>query len=80
MPRTPFSATDFKELRHQLDHWRWCQSGTIRLSQGRFGGCPKPGASPALRLEPHQLHLLLWNGDPSRAVAAPLWRAVPSVG
>jgi hypothetical protein len=31
-------------------------------------------------LEPHQLHLLLWNGDPSRAVAAPLWRAVPVAG
>ena len=51
-----------------------------RLSQGRFRGWPKAGASPALRLDPPQLHLLLWNGDPSRAVAAPMWRAVPAVG
>jgi hypothetical protein len=28
-------------------------------------------------LDPHQLHLLLWNGDPARAQAAPLWRRVP---
>ena len=33
MPRTQFSATDLKQLRHQLDHWRQCQSGTIRLPQ-----------------------------------------------
>lgn len=51
-----------------------------RLSQGRFQGWPKTGSSPSVRLEPHQLHLLLWNGDPSQAVAAPMWRAVPAVG
>ena len=51
-----------------------------RLSQGRFRGWPKPGTSTSLRLDPHQLHLLLWNGDPSRAVTAPMWRAVPTVG
>jgi len=51
-----------------------------RLSMGRFTGWPKAGSGAALRLEPHQLHLLLWNGDPSRAVAAPLWRAVPVAG
>jgi transposase len=47
-----------------------------RLSQGRFTGWPQPGAGISLRLDPHQLHLLLWNGDPSRAQAAPLWRRV----
>jgi len=51
-----------------------------RLSQGRFRGWPQAGSSTSLRLDPHQLHLLLWNGDPSRAVAAPMWRAVPTVG
>jgi transposase len=56
----------------------WCCQK--RLSQGRFGSWPMPGASAALRLEPQQLHLLRWNGDPSRAVAAPLWRAVPVAG
>lgn len=46
-----------------------------RLSQGRFRSWPQPGdGGSALRLDPHQLHLLLWNGDPSKAEAAPLWR------
>lgn len=51
-----------------------------RLSQGRFTGWPKAGSSAALRLHPHQLHLLLWNGDPAQAKAAPMWRAVPLGG
>ena len=33
MPRTKFSATDLKQLRHQLDRWRQCQSGATRLPQ-----------------------------------------------
>ena len=49
-----------------------------RLSQGRFQSWPQPGSGTALRLEPHQLHLLLWNGDPLQAQAAPLWRRVPT--
>src|SRR5436190_18525279 len=47
-----------------------------RLSQGRFKGWPKRPEG-ALRLDPHQLHLLLWNGDPCHAQAAALWRRVP---
>jgi len=47
-----------------------------RLSQGRFSGWPKADAGGALRFEPHQLHLLLWNGDPAKAQTAPLWRPV----
>jgi len=31
MPRAQFSATDLNQLRHQLDRWRQCQSGTLRL-------------------------------------------------
>jgi hypothetical protein len=27
-------------------------------------------------LQAHQLQLLLWNGDPDRAEAAPAWRRV----
>jgi transposase len=48
-----------------------------RLSQGRFRAWPRPATGAALALEPHQLHLLLWNGDPTQAHAAPLWRRVP---
>jgi len=51
-----------------------------RLSQGRFAWWPEARAGPTLRVDPHQLHLLLWNGDPSRAAAAPMWRAVPIAG
>jgi len=47
---------------------------------GRFTGRPKAGSSASLRLDPHQLHLLLWNGDPAQAKAAPMWRAVPVAG
>jgi transposase len=47
-----------------------------RLSQGRFAGWPQDGGGGSLRLEAHQLQLLLWNGDPAKASAAPLWRPV----
>jgi transposase len=47
-----------------------------RLSQGRFTGWPKADSRCSLRLDTHQLHLLLWNGDPAKAHAAPLWRPV----
>jgi len=45
-----------------------------RLSSGRFTWWPKGGEGPSLRLEAHQLQMLLWNGDPSQANTAPLWR------
>jgi transposase len=50
-----------------------------RLSQGRFTGWPKAGSGASLSLDAHQLHLLLWNGDPAKAKAAPLWRPLPQV-
>jgi hypothetical protein len=46
------------------------------LSQGRFAAWPRSGSRASLRLDPHELHLLLWNGDPVRAPTAPLWRRV----
>jgi transposase len=46
-----------------------------RLSQGRFNGWPK-GQGPCQRWDPHQLHLLLWNGDPARTSAAPMWKPI----
>ena len=51
-----------------------------RLSAGRFKWWPSLGQQPALRLGVHELQMLLWNGDPSRAQAAPMWRAIASVG
>lgn len=51
-----------------------------RLSQGRFTGWPSPGSGASLRLDPHQLHLLLWNGDPTQVQTAALWRRVSPAG
>lgn len=45
-----------------------------RLSAGRFAAWPKNAATPAWPLDPHQLHTLLWNGDPTQNHTAPLWR------
>ena len=47
-----------------------------RLSAGRFHWWPSPGAQPTLGLDVHQLQLLLWNGNPEAAPAAPMWRAI----
>jgi transposase len=47
-----------------------------RLSSGRFAWWPSAGQGATCRLDPHQLHLLFWNGDPSRVPAAPMWRPV----
>jgi transposase len=47
-----------------------------RLSQGRFKWWPADGTPSARRLDPHELHLLLWNGDPTAGKASPMWRRV----
>lgn len=49
---------------------------TKRLSQGRFGWWPSPGGGACRGLEAHQLQILLWNGDPTKAQASPHWRPV----
>lgn len=83
LSRDPLSGTLFvfcSRRRHALKcliydgqgFWL-CQK---RLSQGRFSGWPSGGSGAGLRLDPPALHLLLWNGDPSRAQTAPLWRRV----
>lgn len=46
-----------------------------RLSQGRFAWWPQ-ATSSTTPVDPHQLHMLLWNSNPSLAGAAPLWRPV----
>lgn len=47
-----------------------------RLSQGRFGWWPSVGQQSTLGLDVHQLQLLLWNGNPNDAQAAPMWRPI----
>lgn len=47
-----------------------------RLSTGRFRWWPPVGSGEAVRLDVHELQLLLWNADPTRAPAAPAWRPI----
>jgi transposase len=47
-----------------------------RLSTGRFGWWPQSSESGACQLAVHELQLLLWNGDPTRAATAPTWKSV----
>ena len=62
-----------------------------RLSAGRFrwwpacakqsaAGRPESAAEAVRELEARELQLVLWNGDPSRAGMAPLWRRLGEVG
>ncbi len=51
-----------------------------RLSSGRFVGWPQGDDRSPLRLDAHQLHLLLWNGDPAKVQAAPMWRPLAATG
>ena len=44
-----------------------------RLSAGKFKWWPKNGET-SVQIEPHELMLLLWNGDPFHTKAAPVWR------
>jgi len=47
-----------------------------RLSAGRFTWWPRATDSPTSRLDVYQVQLLLWNGNPQSAQAAPMWRSV----
>ena len=47
-----------------------------RLSQGRFTWWPGKDGAATARLDVHQVQLLLWNGNPQSAQAAPMWRPV----
>lgn len=50
----------------------WLAQG--RLSEGRFRWWPSARGEPVGRLDPHEPELLLWNGNPAHAQAAPMWR------
>ncbi len=51
-----------------------------RLSQGRFAWWPQGTGTGTLRVDPYQLHLLLWNGDPTGSQTSPMWRALTPTG
>jgi transposase len=47
-----------------------------RLSSGRFSWWPTTTGAAGHGLEAHELQVLLYNGDPVQAQAAPAWRRV----
>jgi transposase len=65
--------TSLKILVYDSQGFWLCQK---RLSEGRFRWWPQEGANPAHPLDAHELQVLLWNGDPSSAQTAPLWRRI----
>ncbi len=64
-------GTAVKVLAYDGQGFWLCQK---RLSKGRFRWWPESGAELVRELEARELQLVLWNGDPSRAGMAPLWR------
>ena len=85
LSRDPFSgavfvfrnrrATALKILCYDGQGYWLCQK---RLSRGRFNWWPQSAGEQAVsELAAHQLQLLIWNGNPDRERAAPMWRKVP---
>jgi transposase len=48
-----------------------------RLSKGRFKWWPNKNDKTSVILFVHELQLLIWNGNPKSAQAAPFWRKIP---
>ena len=66
------AGTAVKVLVYDGQGFWLCQK---RLSQGRFCWWPTGPDTAVKELAAHQLHLLLWNGNPNAAAsAAPMWR------
>ena len=72
------SRQSLKILGYDGQGYWLCQK---RLSQGRFRWWPAElSGQKTCRLDVHQIHLLLWNGNPTQSSAAPMWRAVVPAG
>lgn len=71
------SATALRLLTYDGQGFWLCHK---RLSSGKFRWWPKDGQQGVVRLDVHELQLLLWNGNPAAAQAAPAWRAVTLTG
>ena len=50
----------------------------MRLSRGRFCWWPDKRELPLMRLLVHELQLVIWNGNPEYAQAAPMWKKIAS--
>lgn len=71
------SRRSLKLLMYDGQGFWLCQK---RLSQGRFAWWPSDSREKTVRLEPPQLQVLLWNGDPQQTQSAPLWRPLVPMG
>jgi transposase len=71
------AATSIKVLVYDGQGFWLCQK---RLSHGKFHWWPDNSGQAATGLEAHQLQLLLWNGNPAAAQAAPAWRPLANQG
>ncbi len=47
-----------------------------RLSKGRFRWWPHRTNGGVRQLVVHELHLLIWNGNPSASQVSPMWRNI----
>ena len=70
-------ATSIKVLMYDGQGFWLCQK---RLSKGRFLWWPHKGRDGVRRLLAHELHLLIWNGNPSGGEVSPLWKRISSAG
>jgi len=66
-------GTAIKLLLYDGQGFWLCQK---RLSRGRFSWWPDKTGGTLTSLAVHELQVLLWNGNPGKAQAAPLWRPI----
>ncbi len=64
-------ATAIKILVYDGQGFWLCQK---RLSKGKFNWWPGKGGDITQQLDAHELQMLIWNGNPSMANAAPAWK------
>ena len=66
-------ATAIKALIYDGQGFWLCQK---RLSNGYFRNWPTNSSAEGTRLLAHEMQLLLFDGNPRAAAAAPMWRSV----
>lgn len=65
--------TAIKILMYDGQGFWLCQK---RLSKGRFCWWPDKRKAPLMHLLVHELQLVIWNGNPDYAQAAPMWKKI----
>jgi transposase len=68
-------ATAIKVLMYDGQGFWLCQK---RLSKGRLQWWPQGSMEAVRELLAHELHLLIWNGNPKGGEVSPLWKRFPA--